>query len=198
MSEILYTAVEVLETEPDTGLNMLARAPKRNRGKNSKTNKHWSQQQKINAVVTFLSNGSETKTANITGIPRNSIHIWRYQTWWKELVEQLKAEEDSKFDVKLTEVIDKSIEIVEDRLKDGNYQFDPKTLKLVRVPVNLRDTARVTTDLIDRREKLRAKPVKAEIEKTVNDHLAKLAEEFKRFASAKTIEGEVLGKDHEG
>jgi hypothetical protein len=46
---------------------------------------------------------------------------------------------------------------------------------------------KATADLMDRREMLRKQPQQEQIEKTVDDRLAKLADEFARFAKAKDV-----------
>jgi hypothetical protein len=52
----------------------------------------------------------------------------------------------------------------------------------------MKDAAKVATDLMTQQQKLEDKPVQQQIENTVNDRLAKLAEEFAKFAGAKQVE----------
>ena len=74
------------------------------------------------------------------------------------------------------------MDVTEDRLEKGNYQYDPKTSELVRVPVSLKDATKVANDMLERRDVIESKPMQEQIEKTVDDRLAKLAEQFKSFA----------------
>lgn len=149
--------------------------------------KWWSESQKIEAVTTWLALGSIPLTAAATSIPKDTLARWRYTDWWKELVLQIRSEETLALDGRLSKIVDKALSVVEDRLDKGNHQYDPKTGELIRVPVNLRDSMKATADLMDRREILRKQPQQQQIEKTVDDRLAKLAEEFARFAKAKDI-----------
>lgn len=149
--------------------------------------KWWSESQKIEAVTMWLALGSIPLTAAATDIPKDTLSRWRYTDWWKELVLQIRSEETLALDGRLSKIVAKALNVVEDRLDNGNFQYDPRTGGNVRVPVNLRDSMKATADLMDRREVLRKQPQQEQIEKTVDDRLAKLAEEFSRFAKAKDI-----------
>jgi len=159
--------------------------------------KWWSESQRIEAVTTWLALGSMPLTAAATGIPKDTIVRWRYTDWWKELVQQIRSEETLALDGRLKRIVDKALMVVEDRLENGNFQYDPKTSELVRVPVNLRDSMKTTADLMDRREILKKQPVQEQIEKTIDDRLAKLADEFSRFAKAKDITPKPQVIEHE-
>lgn len=126
-------------------------------------------------------------TAAATGIPKDTLNRWKYSPWWKELVSQIRSEETLALDGKLAKIVNKALAVIEDRLDNGNHQYDQKTGELIRIPVNLKDSIKATADLMDKREMLAKKPQQEQIEKTVDDRLAKLAEEFARFAKAKDI-----------
>ena len=147
----------------------------------------WSEAQKIEAVTCWLALGSIPLTAAATSIPKDTLSRWRYTDWWKELVLQIKSEETLALDGRLKKIVDKALMVVEDRLDKGNFQYDPRTGENIRVPVNLRDSMKATADLMDRRDLLSKQPQQQQIEKTIDDRLAKLAEEFARFAKAKDI-----------
>lgn len=159
----------------------------RRRRKKPGTTGWWSDNQRIEAVTTWLALGNMPLTAAATGIPKDTLNRWRYSDWWKELVAQIRSEETLALDGKLSKIVNKALAVVEDRLDNGNFQYDQKSGEHVRVPVNLKDSIKATADLLDRRETLRKIPQKQEIENTVDDRLAKLAEEFARFAKAKDI-----------
>lgn len=148
----------------------------------SATNKWWSESQKIEAVTTFLALGNSTQTAAVLEIPLSTFNRWRYSDWWKKIEEELKAEEHLQLNARLKKVVSKALDVTEDRLINGNYQYDPKSGELIRVPVNLKDANKIANDMLTRQDILEEKPIKKEIEKTVDDRLAKLAEQFKAFA----------------
>jgi hypothetical protein len=150
----------------------------------------WSQNQKLQAVSTYLMLGNMAETAVVTGIPLQTLKIWKIQDWFKEYAFQLQSEDIQKMDGNLKRIVDKALKAVEDRLDLGDAQFDQKTGKITRVPVKAHVALKITSELMTKQEKLHSNPVKEEVERTIDDRLAKLSEEFARFASMKTIDVE--------
>jgi hypothetical protein len=148
----------------------------------------WTQNQKLQAVSTYLMLGNLSETAIVTGIPLPTLKIWKTSDWFKEFALQLQTEDVQQMDSNLKRVVDKALKAVEDRLDLGDAQFDQKTGKITRVPVKAHVALKITTDLLTKQEKIRETPVKEEIEKTIDDRLLRLSEEFARFASMKTID----------
>lgn len=109
---------------------------------------------------------------------------------------QLKAEESIELNAKLKKIAAKALDVTVDRLENGNFQLDQKTGEVRRIPVNMKDAAKVATDLMTQQQKLEDKPVQQQIENTVNDRLAKLAEEFAKFAQAKQIEAKPVQTEY--
>ena len=165
-------------------LSNLAKAPKRRRKAGvSITGKPWAQSQKIDAVLTYLATGSEVKTAAATGIPKATLHIWRYQPWWKELVQQIQDERDDEINADIAKIISKSMETVSDRLANGDFGFNQKTGEIFRKPVNLKDAHKVAVDMIDKRNLLNGKPTQRTEKVDTNNQLEFLAKKFAEFAS---------------
>jgi hypothetical protein len=93
-------------------------------------------------------------------------------------------------------VVEKATDQLLDRVENGDFQYDQKTGKLVRKPISARDAAKVTTDMIDRRELLQGKK-QEQVDSTrkMEDKLLKLADELSRFAKAtlvKEIPAEII------
>lgn len=160
----------------------LSNAPRRRRAVKG-SNKHWSQQQKIECALTYIATGSETKTAASTGIPKATIHIWRYQPWWKELIQQIHDERDDEINADISKIIEKSMSVVSDRLEHGDFGFNQKTGEIFRKPVNLQQSHRVLSDMIDKRNLLNGKPTKRVETTEVSNQLEFLAKKFAEFAS---------------
>ena len=163
-------------------ISNLSNAPKRRRAV-VKPGKHWSQQQKIETVLTYLATGSETKTAAATGVPKATLHIWRYQPWWKELVVQLQEEKDDSINADVAKIIEKSMATVADRLEHGDFGFNQKTGEIFRKPVNLKDAHKVAVDMIDKRNLLNGKPTSRTESVSANNQLEFLAKKFAEFAT---------------
>ena len=159
---------------------------RRGKGKDRRSKKaQWSQNQRLQVVSTYLLLGSATETALVTGVPLATIRVWKTQDWFKEAMLQLKTEDVQQLDSNMKRVLDKALKAVEDRIDLGDAQYDPRTGEIVRIPVKAQVALRITTDLLDRKMKLEAKPQQEAIETTINDRLLKLSEEFSRFAKAK-------------
>lgn len=158
----------------------------------------WSDSQRIGAVTTYLACGSMTTTSVATDIPIATLKRWRLTPWWKQMVEDIRQEESLHLDAKLAKVVNKSVEQLMDRVESGDFQYDQKTGKMVRVPIKARDAAKITTDMIDRRKLLQdSHTEKTEGTKRIEDKLLKLADEFTRFARAKVVKEEPLTIDME-
>jgi len=147
--------------------------------------KWWSDSQKLEAATTFLAIGNGAQTAAALEIPLATFNRWRYTEWFKKMVDELKAEDNLKLNARLNKIVVKALDVTEDRLEKGNYQYDPKTSELIRVPVSMKDAAKVANDMLERQDVIETKPVQEQIEKTVDDRLAKLAEQFRAFAKPK-------------
>lgn len=161
----------------------------RRRRKKLGTKEWWSDNQRVEAVTAYLACGSPSQVCVALGIPISTFQRWKASTWFKELVEQLRNEDTLKLDAKLTRIVEKSLVQIEDRIDNGNYTYNPRTGEYDRVQAKLLDITRAATALLERQEKIRAMPEKAEIDKTIDARLAKLGEEFTKFARARTIEG---------
>ena len=145
----------------------------------------WTQNQKLQAVSTYLMLGSLAETAIVTGIPLPTIKMWKATDWFKEYSLQLQAEDVQQMDSNLKRVVDKALKAVEDRLDLGDAQFDQKTGMITRIPVKAHVALKISTELLTKQQKLKENPLKEEVEKTIDDRLLKLSEEFAKFASKK-------------
>jgi phosphoribosylformylglycinamidine (FGAM) synthase PurS component len=129
--------------------------------------------------------GNLAETAVVTGVPLPTLKMWKTTDWFKEYALQLQSEDVQQMSSNLKKVVEKSLKAVEDRLDLGDAQFDQRTGAIVRVPVKAHVALKITTDLMTKQEKLLANPVKEQVEKTIDDRLLKLSEEFAKFASGK-------------
>lgn len=164
----------------------------RRRNKKPGSAAHWSDNQRVGAVTTYLASGNMSLTSVATEIPLATLNRWKVTPWWKELIETIRSEENLVLDAKLAKVVNKSVDELLDRVEHGDYQFDQKTGAIVRVPVKARDAAKITTDMIDRRQLLQGRQNDKKDNTKVEDRLLKLAEEFTRFAKARVIQNEPL------
>ena len=150
------------------------------------------------AFVAGMTNATDLE--RLSGVSASAIRNWKQKDWWADLIERVRREQDEVIDAKFTKIIDKTLDTIVDRLEGGDYKMD-RFGELHRVPVGMKDAASVATSVVDKRNLLRGKPTSRTERLSDKDQLANLAKEFRKFAGAKQIEGEVIpiteGDDYE-
>ena len=162
---------------------------------------NWTDKKKIEVVTSYLALGKAPMVEAVTGVPSQTIRIWKMQTWWKDLCREIQTSEDQELDGKLTKIIDKTLDVINDRLTNGEFILDSRSGTVKRVPVKLRDTHRVTSDLLDKRNVLRGKPTSITERVSTDDVLKRLAlqfQEFTKFQKTKLIEGDITDALYNG
>jgi hypothetical protein len=150
--------------------------------KNHKPGEWWSDAKHIEVVTTWLALGKIPLVSACTGVTEGTIRQWRTQPWWKELEISIQTESDQELDAKLAKRIDKALDVVFDRLENGDFMYDPKTSQFIRKPVSMKDTNRVMVDMLDKRMLIRKQPKEAQSQEAVGDILKNLAKEFEQMA----------------
>lgn len=151
----------------------------------------WSDAKRIEVVTTWLALSSIPLVAACTKVPEGTIRQWRMQPWWKEIETSVQTETDQALDARLAKRIDKALDVIWDRLENGDFMYDPKTSTFVRKPVGMKDTNKVMVDMVDKRLLLRKQPKEAQSQAAVSDILKNLAKEFEQMAKKrmKEVEG---------
>lgn len=171
----------------------------------------WSDKKKAEVVTTYLTLGNAPATEAVTGVPAQTIRIWKMQPWWTDMVEQIRIDDAVETDAKLTKIKHKTLAIIEDRLENGEFLYNSKTGELQRVPVKIKDVSKVSVDVQEQSRKTREAPTSVLNKEGVNDRLLKIAEEFAKFVNKKKekvidgsfikessdSEGEVINAIHE-
>lgn len=167
--------------------SMKNRKRKQDRSILAKTNKSWSDNQKMEAVQSYLLLGNLAMTGRILGIPEITLRVWKRTEWWKDAVAEIKSQERVQLSGKMKKLLDASLSVVEDRLTNGDFQFDQKTGAVVRKPVNMKDAHKVAMDMQERQEMLDKALTEKEdtSDAGIETRLLKLAEQFADMASKK-------------
>ena len=144
----------------------------------------WNEKKQLEVVTTYLATGNLTETSRLCNIPLITIKKWKYNSeWWDKLVSDIQNAEGQKTDNKMSKVIDKALDMLVSRIEDGDYQYDQKTGRLVKVPLKARDLERVAAGLFDKRQLIRKQPTNIKSDPAgQTDRLLKLAEQFAEFA----------------
>ncbi len=166
--------------------------------------RHWSDSQKVEAVQTYMILGSLKLVSGALKIPFDTIKVWKQSEWWKTLEGELRVQEDLQLSTRMKKIINRSYDVVEDRLEHGDFVYDQKTGTMRRKPVNMKDAHKVAIDLMEKKDELIDRHMKGEsvstdkVEKTLRD----LADSFARIATQINQRGPVevtdvlFGEDH--
>jgi hypothetical protein len=155
---------------------------------------NFTDKQKMEAVKLWLACGSPTHVGAALGINRRTIHIWMNSDWWKRVVEEIRTEGRFVLNKKLRNIVDKSLDVLYDRMENGDFAFNRDTGEVIRKPISARDAHKIASDFIDKSEKLE-EPLKQN-NTQVEDRLTQLADAFSKFAS-KTTKIEVIDAVYE-
>ena len=160
---------------------------------------HWKESKRIEAVTTYLALGNMAETSRVINVPLETLKDWKTQDWWKTYVEDIQSESNVATDKKISKIIDKALDLLIDRMDEGNYQYDQARGKLVKVPLNAQDLNKVTSSLFDKRQLIRKQPtsIKTNPENT-EARLLKLAQEFAKFVGNKVPEEKIVNEYIEG
>ena len=147
----------------------------------------YTEKQKMEAVCSFAVCGNSRRVAEITKIPEATIRAWKQTEWWYETTQRIIQEENEELDVKLTKLINKAVENVNDRLDNGDLIYDTKRGELVQRPMSGKDTAIVAAITLDKRQLLRGQPTSRVETVSQDQRLLRLAEQFQAFSKAKEV-----------
>ena len=154
----------------------------------------WDKRKQLAAVTTYLATGSIAETSRICNIPYRTVQSWKLDSdWWQQTIDEIQSGENQKTDVKMSKVIDKTLEMLMSRIEEGDYQYDQKTGRLVKVPLKARDLERISSGLFDKRQLIRKQPTNIK-QSDLNqaDRLLKLAEQFAKFTTGKEKAPELI------
>jgi len=88
----------------------------------------WPPEAKIMACTYYSIRGSYDRVAKDMAateyqVPRDTIAAWcNKSNWWKSLTTQIRKANDEEFDAKVTGIIHKSADQLEDRIENGNLK----------------------------------------------------------------------------
>jgi glutamine synthetase len=165
--------------------------------KNHKVGEWWSDAKRVEVVTTWLALGKIPLVAACTNVPEGTIRQWRTQPWWKEMEISIQTESDQELDAKLAKRIDKALDVIWERLENGDFMYDPKTSAFVRKPVSVKDANKVMVDMMDKRLLIRKQPKEQQSQEAVGDILKNLAKEFAEMAKKKVKEHGTESKQEE-
>ena len=156
-----------------------------------RSNPKWfSLEKKVEACTLYAVYGDLVEVSKTTGVPEKELRSWTKEVWWDEIIKQVYTEQNDKLGGQITRLLEDSLVTLNDRLTNGDYVLNQRTNEVVRKPVDARVLTHLFHSLAVQRRLVRGEPTAIKETRSVDDRLNKLAEEFKKFSEAKTIEGE--------
>lgn len=149
----------------------------------------WSEKKRIEALTVFAALGQYNRVEELTGVPANTVRQWLKEQWARDLLDEIRSENDHAIDAKFTEIVTTALKGLSERLENG----DSKVLRdgsLVKVPVGAKDLAIITAINVDKRQLLRGKPTTRSEQITEGSRLQRLEQMFLKLA--KPVERKVV------
>jgi hypothetical protein len=146
---------------------------------------NYSDEKKLEVVATYLACQSQVETSKITGVPVPTIRSFMKTKWWEPACSKVRTLDKSKKLTKLSRIVNKALDLIEDRITDGDYLYDQKTGEVKRVPMSAKNSISAANGLIDRFLLLN-KSFEEQVEaKDSGDKLSQLADAFAKFTKTK-------------
>jgi hypothetical protein len=162
--------------------------PKRSKGPGS-----WDDKKRLEVLQSYILLANLRQAAALNGVPEITAKKWKLTQWWKETEDELRRSSKLQLSNKLTELVNKSLGIIADRLENGDFVFNPRTGQFIRKGVSAEHANKIATQLIDRTLAVEKSATTERVsDEGLDARLMKLREEMLRFAKAKVIVGEVI------
>lgn len=162
------------------------------RSVNARTNKYWSDSQKLEAVTTYLLlGGNLSKTGQVLNIPYPTLQMWKPSEWWKKLEDDVRREDRMQLSNKLKGIVETSWDLVKERLDNGDWVYNQKTGQATRKPVSIRDAGAIAANVTKLRTDMELTENFTVATEQIEDKLTKLAKAFADLSKGKLKTGEV-------
>lgn len=159
-------------------------------------------EKRMECVSRYMLLGNMRVVSEQTGVGYDTLIEWKKSDWWPDLVEQLRRQKKAKTSDSITKIVEQSLDIMQDRLENGDPFFNQKTGKVEYKPVSVKDATTIASSLLQRQLQLEELAQKHEVQAdTVQETLSLLAKEFKKWnksSSTEVIEDAVYAQREAG
>lgn len=159
-------------------------------------------QQRMDVVARFMLLGNMRVVSEQSNIPLNTLYSWKNEPWWLEMVDQIRRQKKQKTADSLTSIIETGVDILNDRLENGDFVLNQKTGEIQRKPVGVKEATVIVNQLIQRQNELeKLADNTTSSGENVQDTLTMLAKEFEKITrklskvDAQTIEFKTIDGD---
>jgi len=142
----------------------------------------YSLDKKLEVVSLFMLLGNMRVVSEQMNIPYDTLCEWKRSDWWPELVEQVRKQRKNKTNKAVTALIEQSLEVMEDRLQNGDFIVNQKTGEIIRKPVGIKEATTIATTLLQRQIQLEELEQKLEHrEESAQEVLSLIAKQFQKL-----------------
>jgi len=173
------------------------------RGRSYKKPGSYPDEKRIEVATLYACLGDPAACSDLSKVPIGTVKSWTKTPWFKLLLEEIRQENNEKLDAKFTQIVDKSQDLIIDRLENGDFHV-LRDGSQVRKPINAKELAIVGAVTFDKRQIARNKPTsisQSNQEGVVSeDKLKLLAKTFLELVNKKetpVIEGDFKEIDDE-
>ena len=145
----------------------------------------YSDEKKLEVVTIYLSTQSRQETSNISGVPLQTINSWMKSKWWDSACSKVRTLDKSKKLAKISRIVNQALDMVADRIENGDYLYDQKTGEVRRMPMSAKNAISASSAMIDRFLLLNKSFEDIQDKKDTNEKLNQLADAFTKFAQGK-------------
>ena len=147
----------------------------------------------VHAATIYAATGNPEEVSKIIGVPLQTVKEWIKQPAFKDILEEIRDENNDAIDAKFTGIVDKALDKVAERIENGDEIYDARRGEFIKKQISAKDLASITTSSIDKRQLLRGKPTSRTETVSEGKRLEQLAAQFIKMAegvkSPKTIQG---------
>ncbi len=144
---------------------------------------HWGEKKKLEVLQSYLVTGNMRLSADLCSVPVVTARLWRQTPWWIETEADLRRGNKIKLSSRLSTLVNKAIDTLDDRLTNGDFVFHPKTGEWIRKPVSAEHANKITAALIDRSLAVeRASEPEKQTDEGLEARMAKLKKQMESFA----------------
>lgn len=149
--------------------------------------KYFDQKKKIECATVFAVARNYERVSGLTGVPVAQLKRWNDEPWWHEIIAKVKKEKNEVLDGKITETLDKTLDMIQDRVENGETYYNPKSKEYYNLPLKAKDAAIVTSILFDKRQLIRGEATSRTESISSEEKLLALKQNFENLAKSKLI-----------
>ena len=156
-----------------------------------KTGYKYPVEKRIELISRWLALGNMRQAAAMCNIDYELCKRWKREPWFGDMVAEIQAARKTKVDNKLNKIIDKALDLIEDRLDNGDFVHNQKTGEVYRKQVSLKEARGAANDLMQRQvalSKLEIEQKSSDNAATIADQLTFLKQQFAAFNTNRTVD----------